>query len=71
MGIETEMYAENGRTKELCRTDRKKAPSRGGVTTVKNKRGETTKDKVVRLERWVNTLRSSSQGGPDEPIRRK
>lgn len=49
MGIETETYTENGRTKELCRTAGKKAPSRGGVTTVKNKRGETTKDKNVRL----------------------
>ena len=49
MGDEEERYAENGRTRELYQTAKK----RRQVAAVKNNRGEVIKDKIARLVRWA------------------
>lgn len=54
MGNEVEKYAENGRTRELYQTAKKITNKRRPQdATIKNKRGEITKDKNARLERWA------------------
>ena len=54
LGNETEKYAENGRNRELYQTTKKITDKRQRqVAAIKNKRGETIKDKNARLERWA------------------
>ena len=54
LGNETEKYAENGRNRELYQTAKKITNKRQRqVAAIKNKRGETIKDKNARLERWA------------------
>ena len=54
LGNEAEKYAENGRNRELYQTAKKITNKRQRqVAAIKNKRGETIKDKNARLERWA------------------
>ena len=54
LGNETEKYAENGRNRKLYQTAKKITNKRQRqVAAIKNKRGDTIKDKNARLERWA------------------